>query len=472
MENPSKPDLRRRSVVLCYLGVLLAVTVAGVLRFVISDDTVTYHFDYDIYRGGGQAVLDGASLYNQSFQAQGITLPFTYPPLSALVFAPLALVSSNLGFTVFTVLSVLALLATTVIVLNALAGEVAGRTGFTVTRRQLTLAALLVLPLAVWLWPVTHTLEFGQINVILMLMVAADLLLPRTPWPRGMMIGLAAALKLTPAVFGLYLLLRRQWGPAVTSVVSGLGASALAWLVLPADSRQYWTETISDPSRIGGLAYSANQSVRGMIARFTDDPLQTGLWYVFAAVTVVLIAVVMVRLFSVGAYTAAVCTNALLALLVSPVSWAHHWVWVLPLMLVVGVSLWTRVAAHRTGPGVIPLAVLGVVLVLVSTAFPVHVYLPSAHGAEQDWSLVMKLLGSEYVLAALLWLGVAGVWPRVFRPVHPGAAESPGAPESPESGTELRDGNEGIAGGACSPAPGPNPVQTPPDNPDRRSATP
>lgn len=459
--------------VLCYLGVLVAFTVAGVLRFVISDDTLTYHFDYDIYRGGGQAVLDGATLYNQSFQAQGITLPFTYPPLSALVFAPLALVSSSVGYAIFTVLSVLALFATTMIVLHALAGEAteaAVRGGFTATRRQITLAALLVLPLAAWLWPVTHTLEFGQINVILMLMVAADLLLPRTPWPRGMMVGLAAALKLTPAVFGLYFLLRRQWGPALTSVVSGLGVSALAWLVLPTDSKQYWTETISDPSRIGGLAYSANQSLRGMIARFTDDPLQTGLWYVLAALTVIIIVVVMVRLLSAGAYTAAVCTNALLALLVSPVSWAHHWVWLLPLMLVVGVSLWTQVAGKQTGPkmipGVIPLAVLGVVLVLVTTAFPVHVYLPSAHGAEQEWSLVMKLLGSEYVLVALLWLGVAGVWPRVFRPVAPGAAESP------ETGKDLRDGSEGTADAACSPAPVPNQARPRPDSPDQRSATP
>lgn len=161
-----------------------------------------------------------------------------------------------------------------------------------------------------------------------------------------MLIGFAAALKLTPAVFGLYFLLRRQWGPAITSVVSGIGATAAAWLVLPTDSRQYWTETISDPSRIGGLAYSANQSLRGFLARFTGDPLQTTLWYILAAVTVIAVALVMLRLITVGALTAAVCTNALLALLVSPVSWAHHWVWVLPMLLVVGVSLWT----HRRTP--------------------------------------------------------------------------------------------------------------------------
>ncbi|MEJ6548702.1 glycosyltransferase 87 family protein [Corynebacterium sp. USCH3] len=449
MEECSTPSHRRRTATLWYIGAVIAVTAVGVLRFVVSDNTFTYHFDYDIYRAGGRAVLDGASLYTQAFPAQGITLPFTYPPLSAIVFAPLALASSPVGYAVFTVLSLLCLALTVMIAVSSLAAERpgAGRPG--PDRRQLVLAALLVLPLAVWLWPVTHTLEFGQINIVLMLMVAADLLLPRTPWPRGTLVGIAAALKLTPAVFGLYFLLRRQWGPAATSVVSGLGATAVAWLVLPGDSRQYWTDTIGDPSRIGGLAYSANQSLRGFLARFTGDPLQTTVWYLLAAVTVVVVAVVMLRLIAAGAFTAAVCTNALLALLVSPVSWAHHWVWLLPMLMVVGVSLWTRRS--------VPLSVLALLLVLTATAFPVHVYLPSAHGAEMDWAWWMKILGSEYVVVAVVWLGVAAVLPAAFRPAGRNA---------------LRDGNGGSGDAVSSPTSSPSPEPSPPGTPGRRRATP
>jgi alpha-1,2-mannosyltransferase len=457
VEKRSTPSLNRRTVTLWYLGAVVAVTVAGILRFVISDDTLTYHFDYDIYRGGGRAVLDGAPLYVGSFPAQGITLPFTYPPLAALVFTPLALLSGTVGYLAFTALNIVALAMTTMIVIHALASEVGTRAVPTVgslSSRQVTLITLAALPLAVWLWPVTHTLEFGQVNILLMLMVAADLLLPRTPWPRGMLIGIAAALKLTPAVFGLYFLLRRQWRPAATSVISGIAASALAWLVLPTDSRQYWTETISDPSRIGGLAYSANQSLRGFLARFTDDPLQTSLWYVLVAATVILVAVVMVRLLAVGAVTAAVCTNALLALLASPVSWAHHWVWILPMTMVAGVSLWSHRPVRTT---LAPLAVLTLLLVLTATAFPVHVYLPSAHGAEAHWAWWQKILGSEYVVLGAVWLGVGGLWPGLLRP---GGA------------SDVRDGSAGSGAGASSPAPGRSRVPSPADTPSPRTTTP
>ncbi|WP_291479748.1 glycosyltransferase 87 family protein [Corynebacterium sp.] len=458
MEKRSAPSLSRRTVTIWYIGVVVAVTVAGILRFIISDDTLTYHFDYDIYRGGGRAVLDGDALYIHGFRAQGITLPFTYPPLAALVFAPLALVSGTVGYLAFTALSVAALVMTVMIVLHALVAEGAARSVTPLSRlstpRQTMLAALAALPVAVWLWPVTHTLEYGQINILLMLMVAADLLLPRTPWPRGMLIGLAAAVKLTPAVFGLYFLLRRQWGPAVTSVVSGIAATALAWLVLPTDSRQYWTETVSDPSRIGGLAYSANQSLRGFLARVTGDPLQTTLWYVLAAATVVAVAVVMLRLIAVGAHTAAVCTNALLALLVSPVSWAHHWVWLLPMLMVTGTALWSH---RRVRAAVVPLAVLTALLVLTSTAFPVHVYLPSAHGAEESWTWWQKVLGSEYVVVGAVWLALAGLRPGLL---NPGVT------------SRLRDGNAGNAVEASSPAPDRRRVPSPPDSHGPRSATP
>lgn len=410
----------RRHTVLCYLAVVAVVTLIGILRFEISDSTRTYHYDYDIYRAGGRGVLDGVDLYLQSFHANGIHLPFTYPPLSALVFVPLALIPIKLGYVLFTALSLLALAATVGIVLGALARE-AGRQ---VTGRQLTLAALVSMPVAVWVWPVTHTLEFGQINIILMVLVVADLLLPRTPWPRGMMIGIAAALKLTPAVFGLYFLLSRQWRAAVTSIVSGIVVTALAWLVLPGDSRRYWTETLNDPSRIGDLRYAANQSLRGTVARYTGDPLQTTLWFILAVVTVVAVVVVMLRLISAGAAAAAVSTNALLALLASPVSWAHHWVWLVPMLLVVGVSLWSRRRTRReagTAPvtALVVVSVLAAVLVAVSTLLPVHVYLPSARGVEQDWSALMKVLGSEMVVTGVLWLVAAGLFPRMFRPAAP-----------------------------------------------------
>ena len=382
-----------------FAAVVLAVTVFGVLRFFISDDAFTYHIDFDVYREGGRAVLDGVPLYEGVFPAGGIYLPFTYPPLGALLFVPIALLPSWAGYIPFAIASALMLVLVTGIVLKALAREY----GRTLEPRKIWMVSFVALPVVIWLWPVTHTLLYGQINILLMLLVVADLLLPRTPWPRGMLIGLAAAIKLTPAVFGLIFLVRRQWREAAVSVVSGVVFSAAAWLILPADSRQYWTETLSDPGRIGGLSYAANQSLRGTIARFTGDPEQTVIWYVAAAIVVVAIILVMVRQVAAGAITAAVCTNALLALLVSPVSWAHHWVWVLPMVLVAWSGwAWSR---HRGA------LVLAAATAVVSLLLPMHLYFP-AHGvSELDWSLWMKIAGSEFVLLGLLWLGIYAVAP-------------------------------------------------------------
>lgn len=390
------------------------VTAVGVARSFLSRDARTYHVDFDVYRAGGRAVLDGRPLYDGLFHVYGIDLPFTYPPLSALVFAPLAALPTAAGFLGITVLNLLALVLTTVIVLRSLAGE-AGRTP---SRRTLWRWACLVLPAAVWLWPVTHTLEYGQVNILLMLFVVADLLLPVTRWPRGVLVGLAAALKLTPAVFGLYFLVRRQWREAATCLVSGVLFSALAWVVLPDDSHRYWFSTLSDPTRIGDLAYSANQSVRGTLARFVGDPAQTRLWAVAVVAVLVAVVAVMVRQLAAGAVTAAVCTNALLALLASPVSWAHHWVWVLPMLLVAGAGWWRT----RRTAAVVPSAVLTVALLVVSTVLPVHLYLYSGGGAEAGWSTWMRIVAPEFVWCGLLWLVVSGVRPRS---VTPGTAPQP-----------------------------------------------
>ena len=389
------PRLSRGQVTIFSI-VVVAVAAIGVARSFL-DDAFTYHIDFDVYRAGGRAVLDSVPLYEGSFPAGGIFLPFTYPPLSALLFVPIALVPSWVGYIPFAIVSAMALVLVTVIVLDAVSAE-AGRDRL--DRRKAWTIGLLLLPLVIWMWPVTHTLLYGQVNILLMLLVIADLLLPRTYWPRGMLIGLAAAIKLTPAVFGLFFLVNRQWRQAVVSVVSGIGFTALAWLVLPSQSSQYWTETISDPGRIGGLSYAANQSIRGMVARMSGDPDATKIWYIALAVVFVAVVLVMVRQVSDGAHAAAVCTNALLALLLSPVSWAHHWVWVLPMLLVA----WHHWSVYRSRGA----AVLAVVTVVVSLV-PMHLFFPAHELSELEWSGWMQVTGSGYVLLGVLWL-LWGLW--------------------------------------------------------------
>src|SRR4029077_13794765 len=131
--------------------------------------------------------------------------------------------------------------------------------------RRCWLAAAIVAPAIIYLEPIRSNFDFGQINVVLMTLVIADCVPRRTPWPRGMLLGVAIALKLTPAVFLLYFLLRRDTRAllvtATSAVVATLAGFALAWR----DSLQYWTETVRNTDRIGAATLNTNQNIAGAL---------------------------------------------------------------------------------------------------------------------------------------------------------------------------------------------------------------
>ncbi len=294
-----------------------------------------YRIDLDVYRLGGSVFADGGPLYGSMPPTlSGVGLPFTYPPLAAVVFSPMSAISLEAAGIVLTALSLVALFATLVLTLASIG--VAPRT-------TLLWTALAAAGAALTLEPVYSTLDYGQVNILLMVFVAADCLLKKTPWPRGVLIGFVAAVKLTPAVFVLFFLVRKDVRAAVTTGLSFVAFGALGFLLTREDSWQYWTDTLFDSGRIGGPAYPANQSITGVLARLGLDPsLRSVLWLALSAAVLVLAAVAMHRAFSAGATALALCVNALLGLLVSPVSWSHHWVWVAPLLLLVGVEAYRR----------------------------------------------------------------------------------------------------------------------------------
>ena len=190
---------------------LAALAWAGwrLLSMRVHIDDAPYRIDIDVYRMGGRAWLDGHPLYSDGamFHTRvGLDLPFTYPPLAAIVFAPFAWLSLSGAGAVITVITLLLLVVSTWIVLTRLrvwdSSQVA--TGPAWLRRG-WLAAAIVAPAVVYLEPIRSNFDFGQINVVLMTLVIADCVPRRTPWPRGLLLGVAIALKLTPAVFLLVL---------------------------------------------------------------------------------------------------------------------------------------------------------------------------------------------------------------------------------------------------------------------------
>lgn len=406
------------------IAVLLAV--AAVLPWIVdAGPRWYYHIDFDVYRKGGEAFLAGDNLYTRDYEMVGINLPFTYPPLAAILFAPLAWIPFALGGLAMTLATVAALWWCIVIVARH------ALPGWAVTDHRVL--ATWILPVALVIEPVRETLSFGQVNVLLMAMVLVDTL-TRHPWlPRGVFIGLAAAIKLTPAVFVLVFVVRRQWREAATTVASGVGFTLLATVISPANSLTYWLDTLSDPSRIGGLSFTSNQSVRGVLTRFAEPDVETSSlpWLLLVVVSLAAIITALVLIDRAAARTGGsptvgiVLVTSLVALLCSPVSWSHHWTW-LALFAVFFAARACQVAPHacrRTA------GVLAAGISFIALTGP-HWLLPNRENREHDWSLWAQPVGNSYVLLAVLILVTALVMPRLMvtgdrRPAD-GATSSPG----------------------------------------------
>ncbi|MGA4848813.1 glycosyltransferase 87 family protein [Streptomyces sp. G5(2025)] len=300
--------------------------------------------DLMVYRAEGETVRAGGDLY--ALRTTEAHLPTTYPPFAALLFTPLTLLDTPDMRTLATLGNLLLLVVFAALSLRLILEE----------RHARVEAALWVSALAVWCEPVWTTLRYGQINLLLAVLVLWDL--SRRPGHRwaGLGIGVAAAIKLTPALFAVFLLLtgatealrRGVWRPAVrhacVAAVSFAGATLLAAAVLPYDSWRFWTRMVFEAGRVGLAEDTANQSLRGVLARLLHTAEPGAWWAVSAAASCALGLAVAVAAALRGERARAVLCCAATALLVSPVSWSHHWVWCVPMVLALGVE-----AARRGG---------------------------------------------------------------------------------------------------------------------------
>lgn len=391
------------------------------------------HLDSKVYRAGAQALLDGHNIYLMDYQVGDAQLPFTYPPLAAMLMMPLTLLPPESGAVLLNACSAGALWWVIALVLR--------RCLPTWTMQQAAGTSLFLLTPAMALEPVRATLAFGQINLLLMALVATDILLVHRRLPRGVLVGLAAAIKLTPAVFGLYFLCRRQYRAAAWCAGSGLLSSAVAWMIAPELSRTYWFQTLQHTDRIGEVWYTANQSYQGMLHRLGSS--EHSVWVVLSAITIVWIAALMIgwsrspggrRLHNSTApsvnmapsgntarieacsgerrqapslypyeglrASAVLCANAQVALLLSPVSWSHHWVWTVPTIVTLAV------AALRTRHIAVSLAA---VAWTAATLLAPFWWFPQGNDAELHWNLPQQLFGNSYVELSVATLVASGI---------------------------------------------------------------
>jgi alpha-1,2-mannosyltransferase len=393
---------------------LLAVNLAAVSFFLCSFGRhglgLPYRIDLDVYRIGGQVWLRGGSLYSHLPATRaGLRLPFTYPPIAAVLLVPLALLPMAAAGAVLTLITIAALAGVLRLVLVRLAGSHAG------TVRTLGW----LLPAALFLEPVRSTLAFGQVNVLLMALVVADCLAASPRWPRGALVGLAAAVKLTPAAFVLFFLLRRDYRAAGTAGLSFGLATAAGFALDWRDSVRYWTEVVFQASRVGHLCYAANQSLLGVLARAGLSPQSaagTAAWIALSAVAVALAAWGMRRALAARQDVLALGLNALAALLISPISWSHHWVWCAPLLVTLAVT-----GTRQRAPQALTAAACGLLVFASSPQW----WFPRGANRELRWGPWEQVLGSSYVVfaVAVLALAAAGLLAR------PGAAPEDAAPD-------------------------------------------
>jgi alpha-1,2-mannosyltransferase len=369
--------LAKRTLVLIAVAELAAVAL--ILGLKVLDG-----LDFEIYRLGSLAWIHGDNPYGVlPATARGEHLPFTYPPFAVLAFVPTVLLPARAGFLVLTAISTVLLFAVVFAFLVALRGREKG----------LALPAFVAIGvqlLAAGSDPVRSTLGYGQINMVLMALVTLDCLSRKPRWPRGVLVGLTAAVKLTPAVFVLFFLLRKDYRAALWSGVTFAATTALAFVLLPGPSVEYWTKLVFAGDRIGLPGFVANQSLRGAFARLSQE------WFwVLAAVLVLALTVFVVRRVQLPM---ALAITALCGLLVSPVSWVHHWVWLVPVLVVLG---WIAVTERRVVMG---LAVLLAAAVAVIT--PVWRYEKGGWDAG-PWQ---QAVSDSYVLAGIILLVVAAVY--------------------------------------------------------------
>ena len=352
------------------LVLVVTAAVAGALRGGLKDLLV--------YQYGGRTVLDGLPYLASRDPVTG--LRFTYPPFAAVVMAPLAPLQAWLAAALWTGASVGALAAVVVVVRHALDRPAPGWLVALVTGGALALE------------PVWQNLTFGQVNAFLMLAVLVDLVRPERRWS-GVLVGIAAGVKLTPLVFVVLLLLVGRRAAAGRAALVFAGTVAVGFVAMPGAAASYWSDRLVDAGRVGPPALAHNQSVYGALTRLLDGPPPTLLWLAVAGPLSAAVLVVGAGWWRRGDRVLGTCLGAIAMLLASPISWSHHWVWAVPVTL----ALWER---NRWAS-----AVWTAVFVTRPVLWP-----PWGRHREYGWGPAEHVVGNAYLLAALafcVWAAAA-----------------------------------------------------------------
>lgn len=318
--------------------VLAAVTIGHLIATAVGRQML----DLDVYRTGALVMRhDGTDLY--SIHAAD-KLPFTYPPVSAILAEPLTLVPFQAAKTAWMILTVGVLAVAVGIGFWPLLGRA----------KDLAPALFAVLLTAcAFLEPVRQVITYGQVDLLLLVACVVDCYGKGSRWPRGVLIGLATAIKLEPGAFIIYLLITKRRKEALVAGLSFAAATGLAYLINPRASATYWTSAIFNTARLGGNASAANQSLRGMVLRLHLGSASVPVWVVVALVVGAAGFLAARECWKRGHELAGITITGLLSALLSPVAWIHHLCWI---VLAIGVIVGAGRSRRRIAIAVLAFA--------------------------------------------------------------------------------------------------------------------
>ncbi|BBZ41046.1 mannosyltransferase [Mycobacterium conspicuum] len=378
--------------------VLLIVSIAARLAWTYLAPNGANFVDLHVYLGGAAALDHPGTLYSYVYadQTPDFPLPFTYPPFAAVVFYPLHLLPFGLVAFLWQAATIAALYGAIRLSQRLLGSDVQGGHR----------AAMLWTAATIWIEPLRSTFDYGQINMLLMLAVLWAVCSTRW-WLTGLLVGLASGIKLTPAIAGVYLLGVRRYGAAVCSAVVFVASVAVSVVVVGDQARYYFTDLLGDARRVGPIATSFNQSWRGGISRILGHDAGFGPLVLAAIAVTAVLAVLAWRALDESDRLGRLLVVEVFGLLLSPISWTHHWVWLVPLMIwLIQGPVRERPGARIFGWGWLALTIVGVPWLLSFAQ-------PTIWQIGRPWYLAWA--GLIYIVAALATLVWIAASPRQSR---------------------------------------------------------
>jgi alpha-1,2-mannosyltransferase len=377
--------------------VLLILSIVARLAWTYLAPNGANFVDLHVYLGGAAAIDYPGTLYSYVYadQTPDFPLPFTYPPFAAVVFYPLHLLPFGPVAFLWQIATMAALYGA-VRISQRLLGVPAGPNG------RCRRVAMLWTAITIWVEPLRSTFDYGQINVLLMLGVLWAVYTTRW-WLSGLLVGVAAGVKLTPAISGVYFVGVRRWGAAAFSALVFLATVAVSALVVGDQARYYFTDLLGDVHRVGPIATSFNQSWRGGISRILGHDAGYGPLVLAAIAGTAVLAILAWRVLDRSDRLGKLLVIELFGLLLSPISWTHHWVWLVPLMIwLIHGPLRERPGARIAGWGWLAFTIIGVPWLLSFAQ-------PTIWQVSRPWYLAWA--GLVYIVAALatlIWVAAAG----------------------------------------------------------------